>query len=69
MTNTAIATAPTFVRLITGRETIAPDLRNSLLYLTIGIAYSPNFCDGDPDRPLGPCGCHDYHYSDCPTRG
>jgi hypothetical protein len=18
--------------------------------------------------PLGPCGCNDYHYADCPTR-
>ncbi len=21
------------------------------------------------DSTLGPCGCNDYHYADCPTRG
>ena len=23
----------------------------------------------DDDGSLGPCGCIDYHYADCPTRG
>jgi hypothetical protein len=68
MTNTAVATS-TFVPLIQGRETIAANLRNTVLYLTIGIAYTPEFCEGDQDGPLGSCGCYDYHYSDCPLRG
>lgn len=70
MTNTAVASQTTFAPLIKGRDTIAPDLRESLLYRTISIVYTRNYCDGlDYDRPLGACGCYDYHYADCPTRG
>lgn len=34
------------------------------------IAYANDEPFGNDDEfALGPCGCHDYHYADCPTRG
>lgn len=57
-----------FVALIQGRDTFAPELRNTQLARTIAAGYSVDYCDEVPETTLGACGCVDYHMADCPTR-
>ena len=35
---------------------------------TDAVAYCHEMT-GPADNSLGSCGCSDYHYADCPTRG
>lgn len=52
------------------RVTFSANGSYGYIYLRVGVTEER--CDEDynaaVDEPLGPCGCYDYHYYDCPSR-
>lgn len=62
--NNSRQSTTSFVALIKGRETFAPELRNSQLARTIAAGYSSDYCDEVPEVAMA-CGCTDYHMADC----
>jgi hypothetical protein len=52
------------------RVTFSANGSYGYIYLYVGVTEER--CDEDydtaVDEPLGPCGCYDYHYYDCPSR-